>query len=122
LVRLFRRAFPIEGQFDCPCSPGGILEAGLIAVNGTDIPKEQLIPVVTSFKAVKQDTGDLKTYAGTIEMLDYMGQKPILLYCKVHLKSCPADNKTFIFYELSPQPLSHTIWQSLDQLWLEFIN
>lgn len=34
----------------------------------------------------------------------------------------PADNKTFIFYELSPQLFSHHIWRSLDQLWLEFIN
>jgi hypothetical protein len=93
---------------------------GLIAINGSNIPKEKVIPVVTSFKEVEEDTGDLKTFTGTIKMLDYMAQKPIVLNCKVHLKSCLGKNKTFIFYELSPKPLSHDIWISLDKLWLEF--
>ena len=93
---------------------------GLISVNGRNIPSEKLIPVVTSFKEAKKDKGDLNTYAGTIKMVDYMGQNPIVLNCKVHLKSCPGENKTFIFYELSPQPLSHNIWLSLDKLWLDF--
>ena len=93
---------------------------GLIAVNGRNIPAEKIIPVVTSFKETEKDKGDLNTYVGTIEMTDYMGQKPIILHCKAHLKSCPGEDKTFIFYELSPQPLSHNIWLSLDKLWLDF--
>jgi hypothetical protein len=93
---------------------------GLIGTNGSNIPAEKLIPVVTSFKEANKDNGDIKTYAGTIKMLDYIEQKPIILNCKVHLKSCLGQNKTFIFYELSPQPLSHKIWLSLDQLWLDF--
>jgi hypothetical protein len=93
---------------------------GLIAVNGSNIPKEKVIPVVTSFKEVRNDPGDSKTFTGTIKMLDYMEQKPMVLNCKVHLKSCPGENKTFIFYELSPKPLAHDIWLSLDKLWLDF--
>lgn len=93
---------------------------GLIGVNGRDIPAEKLTPVVTAFKEIKKDKGDLKTFAGTISMLDYMTQKPIILNGRVHLKSCPVQNKTFIFYELSPQPLSHPVWQSLDKLWDDF--
>jgi hypothetical protein len=93
---------------------------GLIASNGRAIPVEKLIPVVTSFKEAQADNGDLKTYIGTIQMLDYMEQKPMILNCKAHLISCPGENKTFVFYELSPQPLSHSIWQSLDKLWLDF--
>ena len=93
---------------------------GLIGVNGRNIPSEKLIPVVVSFKKAKKDKGDLKTYTGTIKMLDYLGQKPIVLNCKVHWKSCLGENKTFIFYELSPQPLSHNVWLSLDKLWLDF--
>jgi len=93
---------------------------GLIDINGRNIPAEKLIPVVTSFKEAGKDKGDLKTYAGTIKMVDYMGQKPIVLNCKAHLKSCPGENKTFLFYELSPQPLSHNIWLSLDKLWFDF--
>jgi len=94
--------------------------AGLISVNGSKIPNEKLIPVVTSFKEIKTDKDDLKTYAGTIRMLDYMQQQPITLNCKVHLRLCSGVNKTFIFYELSPQPLAHDIWKSLDRLWLDF--
>jgi hypothetical protein len=93
---------------------------GLVSVNGRNIPVEKLIPVETSFQEVLKDKDDLKTYAGSVKMTDYMEQKAIALNCKVHLKSCPGENKTFIFYELSPQPLSHAIWLSLDQLWLDF--
>lgn len=94
--------------------------AGLITINGNKIPLEKIIPVEVSFKEVRTDTNDLKTFAGTIRMLDYMNQKPIVLNCKVHLKSCSGENKTFVFYELSPKPISHNIWQSLDKLWYDF--
>jgi hypothetical protein len=93
---------------------------GLVSVNGRNIPVQKLIPVETSFQEVLKDKDDLKTYAGSVKMTDYMEQKAIALNCKVHLKSCPGENKTFIFYELSPQHLSHAIWLSLDQLWLDF--
>lgn len=94
--------------------------AGLIGTNGASIPAEKLIPVVTSFKKTKETKGDLGTYVGTIEMTDYMAQKPIVLNCIVHVKSCPGSKRTLVFYELSPQPLSHSIWLSLDALWLDF--
>jgi hypothetical protein len=93
---------------------------GLIAVNGSKIPREKVIPVEASFKEIRKDTGDLKTYTGTISMLDYMAQKPIILHCKAHLKSCSGENKTLIFYELSPMPLTHNIWLDLDKLWSDF--
>jgi len=93
---------------------------GLIAVNGRNIPSEKLIPVVTTFKETLTTKGDLKTYTGTIEMLDYMTQKSITLNCIVHLKPCPEEKRTLLFYELSPKPLSHDVWSSLNQLWLDF--
>jgi hypothetical protein len=93
---------------------------GLIAVNGKNIPVEKMIPVVISIKEVRKDSGDLKTYTGQINMLDYMEQKPIVLNCKVHIKFCTEEYKTCIFYELSPKPLSHRIWQSLDKVWFDF--
>ncbi len=94
--------------------------SGLIAANGPNIPKEKLIPVVTAFKEAAKDSNDLKTYLGTINMLNYMTQQAIVLNCKVHIKICTGEAKTFIFYELSPKPLSHTIWQNLDKLWVDF--
>jgi hypothetical protein len=93
---------------------------GLVKVNGAEIPKEKLIPVVTSFKEVKKEKDDLKTFQGTITMTDYMEQKPITLNARVHVRSCPGENKTFVFYKLSPQAPSHKVWLSMDQLWLSF--
>jgi hypothetical protein len=92
---------------------------GLIASNGRNIPAEKLIPVTASFKKIKKDKGDRQTFSGTILMLDYMQQKPITLHCKIHLRYNAQKNKTYIFNELSPQPFTHTIWLSLDKLWLD---
>ncbi len=93
---------------------------GLIKTNRSNTIIGKMEPVVTSFKETKKDAGDLQTYIGTIKMEDYMTLKPLMLNCKVHLKSCPGENKTLIFYELSPQVFSHTVWQSLDKLWVDF--
>ena len=95
---------------------------GLIAgrINSGKIPPDQSVSVKTAFNKVKTDKGDLKTFRGTIYMLDYMDQKPITLNCIVHLKTCSGQNKTFIFFELSPKPYSDDIWQSLNQLWTDF--
>ncbi len=84
------------------------------------ITADKLVPVKTAFKKVKTNKGDLKTFSGTIDMLDYMEQKPIILNCIVHLKICSGQNKTFLFYEISPKPFSDNIWQSLNQLWTGF--
>lgn len=96
--------------------------AGLVGRNieKRKIPAEKIIATKTSIKKVKTDKGDVKTYSGTIYMLDYMEQKPITLNCIVHLKSCSEQSKTFIFYEISPKPFTDNIWQSLKQLWIDF--
>ena len=49
-----------------------------------------------------------------------MQQQPMTLNCTAHLRSCPEENKTIIFYELSPKPVTHNNWKKLDQLWLDF--
>jgi len=79
-----------------------------------------LIPVKTSFKKINSHPGDLKTFTGTIEMLDYMQHTPIILNCITHVKYCSEENKTIVFYELSPKPLTHKNWLTLNQLWLDF--
>src|SRR5829696_7849428 len=97
---------------------------GLIAIN-TDSAKLNAIPqeqrqVKTSFKEMATVKGDLKTFKGTVDMLDFMQLKPITLYCIVHLKACPEEKKTILFYELSPKAYGEKIWLSFDQLWLNF--
>lgn len=96
--------------------------AGLIEANtaSLDIPADQLVAVKTKIKKTKKSKGDVKTFRGTIYMLDYMQKKPITLNCIVHLKSCSGQNKTFLFYEISPKAFNETIWQTLDQLWSDF--
>ena len=64
------------------------------------IPADKIFPVRTEIKKIKTDAGDLKTFQGTIYMLDYMEQKPITLNCIVHLKSCPEKNNGFVFTEI----------------------
>jgi len=78
------------------------------------------MPVITSFKKAPTAKGDLETYTGTIEMMDYLQRKPITLNCIVHLASCKEENKSILFYELSPKPFTHNNWVNLNQLWLDF--
>ena len=95
---------------------------GLIETNreGFKVPVEKVIPVQASFKETETKSGDLNTYSGIIEMLDYMQQKPIRLNCIVHLKFCLEEKKTILFYELSPKALTHGNWLNLNKLWEEF--
>jgi hypothetical protein len=97
-----------------------IYYTGLIKANRNNTIIGKMDPVEVSFREIKKDAGDLKTYTGTINMEDYMALKPMKLHCKVHVKSCPEEKKTLIFYELSPQSLSHKLWLNLDKLWLDF--
>ena len=89
-------------------------------IQSRNIPPEKFSPVKTSVKKIKTDNGDAATYSGTIEMLDYMQQLPITLNCMVHLKTCSGQNKTFLFYQISPKPFTHAVWQPLHELWVGF--
>jgi hypothetical protein len=86
------------------------------------IPQEKLVPIKVMIKQqTTADQGDLQTYSGTIDMLDYMAQLPITLNCIVHIKTCPLQqNNTFMFYQISPRPLTDNIWKELQNLWTTF--
>ncbi len=96
--------------------------AGLVGRNivSRKIADEKLVTIKTAFTPVQRDKGDLSTFHGTVFMLDYMEQKPITLNCIVHVRTCPGQNKTFVFNEISPQPYGHAVWKSLNDLWLGF--
>ena len=95
---------------------------GLFNINTESAKKAsvKLIPTTTAFKKAPTHKGDLATFSGTIEMMDYLQLKPIMLNCIAHLKRCPDEDKTILFYELSPKPFTHNVWKSLNQLWLDF--
>jgi hypothetical protein len=95
---------------------------GLFTINTDSTRKAsvKLMPTTSAFKKAPTDKGDAATFSGTIEMMDYLQLKPIKLNCIAHLRYCVDDNKTLIFYELSPQPFTHNVWKGLHQLWLDF--
>ncbi len=87
-------------------------------VKSRSIASVKLVPVKVDIKKIVASKGDKETYSGTIAMLDYMTQRPMVLNCMIHLKSC---TMTAIVFEMSPQPLSHPVWQSMDKLQANFL-
>ena len=96
---------------------------GLMKVNidakKYNIPADQLI-ATTAFQKTITAAGDLETYTGTVQMLDYMQRKPIVLNCVVHIKECISEKKTVVFHELSTHPFTHRTWQDFKMLWEGF--
>ena len=94
---------------------------GLIKVN-TDSSKiaDKLFPVTASIKPRTTEKDDLKTYEGSVTMLDYMSQKPIILNLVIHIRSCAGKDKTFVFHKISPMPYSDDVWKRLHQFWVNF--
>jgi len=69
--------------------------------------------VQVTIKKIKAEPDDLETYSGVINMFDYLGQKPIALNCLVHVKTCGAQDHIPVFFEISPKPFDHPLWQEL---------
>jgi hypothetical protein len=97
-----------------------IYYTGLVTDNITrrNIPAVKVVPVVTAYKKINSTPGDVETYTGTVNMLDYMVQQPIVLNSLVHIQKCAGH--TVILYEMSPKPYSHAVWQELNKVALSF--
>lgn len=95
---------------------------GLIARNIPirKIPAEKITPVVVTISKINTVNGDEETYSGTIRMLDYMAQKPMMLHALIHKKSCPDPLHRFVFFEISPQPAAHAVWSKMNDLYSSF--
>ena len=94
---------------------------GLIKVN-SDSSKiaDKLFPVTSSIKSRTAEKKDLKTFEGSVTMLDYMSKQPVTLNVVIHVRSCAGKDKTFVFHEISPMPYSDEVWKRLHQLWVNF--
>jgi len=94
---------------------------GLIKVN-SDSSKiaDKLFPVTSSIKSRTAEKEDLKTFEGSVTMLDYMSRQPITLNIVIHIRACTGKDKTFAFHEISPMPYSDDVWKRLHQLWVNF--
>ena len=98
------------------------LYTGLVGRNivPRKIPKEKLFPVEVNILNVKTAAGDIKTFAGTVHMLDYINQTPMTLNVKIHVKDCPDKTRAILLFEVSPKSPDHTNWQKLNQLNADF--
>lgn len=95
---------------------------GLVSRNipARKIPADKLVPTLTAIKKIKTSEGDTETFSGTISMLDYMTQTPMVLNTLIHERKLPETDRTALFFEFSPQPRTHAVWSQLEKLWTEF--
>jgi hypothetical protein len=91
-----------------------------INIDKNKIDTAKLIPVTVSIHKRTSYKGDLKTFEGTVSMIDYMTQKPIVVNLVIHIKSCEGKNKTLVFHEVSPKPYTDPVWNDLNRLWANF--
>lgn len=92
--------------------------SGLLArnISSRNIPANKIIPTVAAIKKTSTAPADLATFSGTISMLDYHAKLPILLHIIAHVKDSRQKNTTAVFFEVSPQPLTHPVWQKLHEI------
>lgn len=60
------------------------------------------------------------SFGGTVQMFDYMAQKPITLNVKIRKKICPENRRMALLFEISPQPEDHFIWRNFEGIWNGF--
>ena len=86
-----------------------------------ELPKDLIKKTKADFRKLSTpETADESTFTGTIEMVDYMSKKPMVLQAKVHLKRCSSSNYTIIFHQFSPQKRNSAVWAKLNELWNNF--
>lgn len=92
--------------------------SGLVGRNivNRKIPAAKVITTTVTIKKAKTIKGDKETFTGSIRMLDYMTQRPMLLNCIVHVKDKYSKGKTAVLVAVSPQPVQHPLWNEFDSL------
>lgn len=95
--------------------------SGLVVQNITsrNIPADKIVPTVVTVKKIKTSTPDPETFSATIKMLDYHTNQPILLNGIIHVKTKTAT-QTGVYIAISPKPLSHKVWQQLNEIGNKF--
>ena len=91
---------------------------GLLAgnISSRNIPANKIIPTVAAIKKTNTAPGDLATFTGTVSMLDYHAQLPMLLHIAAHVKDSKLKKGAAVFFEVSPQPFTHPVWQQLHEI------
>lgn len=97
--------------------------AGLVGRNiaPRNIPATKIVPTEVVIKKAKPLGDDKETFSGTIRMLDYMAQRPMVLNCVIHVKEARTAGKSAIFIEVSPQTINHPVWKEMDKIAAGFV-
>jgi hypothetical protein len=91
------------------------------AIARDHIPENKWVPVQVALTKIAAEPDDLETYTGTIHMLDYMAQQPMILNVLVHVAmACPGQDHIPVFFELSPKAVDHPIWNALRSIRSKF--
>jgi hypothetical protein len=80
------------------------------------LPESKIVPTIATIRKIPTTSGDLQTFNGSIQMLDYMTRRPIVLHALIHVKDCDAMNHQAIIIEISPKPYVHSVWKQFDKL------
>jgi hypothetical protein len=86
---------------------------GLIKTGIAQNARDKIVPTKVQIKKIKPEPDDLETYAGTIEMIDYMAVKPLRQNVLVHIKICADRTHIPVFFEMSPRPYDDVLWTDL---------
>ena len=89
---------------------------GLVVSNVDPVKQDKMVPTKVEIRAIKTEAGDVSTYAGTVDMLDFMGMKPIRLNFLAHIRDCGDPGHIPVFLELSPKPYDDPIWDQVKQV------
>jgi hypothetical protein len=85
-------------------------------INKKSIRENKIVPTVASIKTMATMSGDIATFTGTISMLDYHSENPIILNCMIHIKKCDTKDHTALLFQISPKPFDHLVWKQLNML------
>jgi hypothetical protein len=89
---------------------------GIYTVNLKDKPQPKPGFTTSHFQKIKTAANDQETYEGTVNTLNYLNHKELLLNVRVHLRNLTGTTATAILFEVSPQPYSHAVWKDLDEV------
>lgn len=94
------------------------LYTGLVSRNiiSRKIHLGKQVPTKVIVEKIKTGIGDVQTFQGQSQMLDYMTQKPMVLNMLIHVKDCSKEKHTAVIVEVSPKSLTHAMWNELKQL------
>jgi hypothetical protein len=93
---------------------------GLIKTGIAQDARDKMVPTKVQIRKIKPEADDLETYAGTIDMTDYMAVKPLRQNVLVHIKACGDRTHIPVFFEMSPKPYDDVLWTDLKRLKRQF--